>query len=64
MNTEIKNRIPSNVKFTMSAKGWMTEEAFIEYLKFFDEQLTLNKVVRPVLLTVDGHSSHEGLKVS
>lgn len=63
LNAEVKARVPSNVKYTMSPKGWMTEEAFIDYLKFFDEQLTENGVLRPIILTVDSHSSHESLKV-
>jgi hypothetical protein len=50
LNSELKSRIPKNVGFTMTDKGWMVEKAFCNYLLFFDEQLKLKNVQKPELL--------------
>ena len=42
-----------------SDSGWQTAETFFEYIcNVFEPWLTKNKIVRPVILYVGGHSSH------
>lgn len=44
--------------FWKTPSGWSCHESFMEWLKHFDGYLTSRAVQRPVLLVIDGHSSH------
>ena len=44
--------------------GWMTADAFFQYLQEVDKFLTTQGITRPVILYVDGHSSHVNLQAS
>ena len=63
-----RKRITDNLKegaypgtsFNCSDSGWITQELYIEWFKFF---LTCIPPTRPVLLIEDGHSSHISIDV-
>lgn len=66
-------RIPANIAKKMpkswgigrSESGWMTSETFYEYIaNVFHPWLVNNKVEFPVILYLDGHSSHMTLALS
>ena len=44
-----------------SDSGWITQEIYLEWFKFFLQSIPLS---RPVLLIEDGHGSHVTLEVS
>ena len=46
-----------------SKKGWMDRNVFLEMLKNIDEWLTRNNIVRPIILFIDGHTSHYGIAI-
>lgn len=55
----ITNTIPSGWSIGKSENGWMSGETFFEYIsEVFDPWLTTTCIQRPVVLYVDGHSSH------
>lgn len=66
-------RIPNNItqKFPKtwaigkSENGWMTGESFFEYIaNIFFPWLTENKIELPIILYVDGHTSHLTMQLS
>jgi hypothetical protein len=44
--------------------GWMTAHVFRQFLELFDTFVSEKSITRPVLLFVDGHSSHISLESS
>ena len=46
--------------FTCSDKGWITQEVYVEWFRFF---LKTIPPIRPILLIADGHSSHVSMEV-
>lgn len=47
--------------FGMTKNGWMDSELFLSFLEHFDSYLIEKKINRPVILFVDGHSTHMSL---
>ena len=45
-------------RLAVTESGWMTAEAFHEWLLWFSKEVT----ARPLLLVMDGHSSHLSYK--
>ncbi len=50
--------------FTMAETGFMNQALFVQFLEFFDKEITLRKVKRPVILLVDGSSTHISYEAS
>ncbi len=50
--------------FTMAVTGFMNQALFLQFLHLFDKEITKKKVKRPVLLLVDGSSTHISLEAS
>ena len=46
-----------------SENGWMDREVFLQILKNLDKWLTDHDVARPVILFIDGHTSHYGIAI-
>ncbi|XP_030747745.1 jerky protein homolog-like [Sitophilus oryzae] len=62
---KISNQAPKHWGLGRSDNGWMTGETFFEYIaNVFYKWLTENNISFPVLLFVDGHSSHLTLTLS
>lgn len=63
-----KRAVPDNCKigavpntlFRSSESGWMNSDLFLEWFKFFIENIP---PTRPVLLITDGHASHVSIEV-
>lgn len=61
----ITQNIPKGWSIGTSDKGWMTAESFYEYVtNVFYPWLKTTNIVFPVVLFVDGHSSHLTLPLS
>lgn len=55
----LENFLPDHWAVAKTEKGWMTGEAFYEYIaNVFHKWLLRNNVPLPVILFVGGHSSH------
>ncbi|XP_039291044.1 uncharacterized protein LOC120352826 [Nilaparvata lugens] len=55
----IDQDFPEHWGLDKSKKGWMTAKNFYEYVaNVFEPYLTRNNIQRPVVLFLDGHSSH------
>lgn len=55
----VTKKIPKDWSMGISDKGWMTAETFYEYISnIFYPWLLKNNIQFPVVLYVDGHSSH------
>lgn len=55
----VVNEMPQNWSLGRSDSGWMTGQTFYEYIaNIFHPWLIQNQIELPVLLFVDGHSSH------
>ncbi|KAJ8946288.1 hypothetical protein NQ314_008913 [Rhamnusium bicolor] len=55
----IINELPNHWSFGRTESGWMTNETFFEYVaNIFHPWLVIQKIKLPVVLFVDGHSSH------
>lgn len=55
----IVNNMPNDWAFGRSENGWMTSEAFYEYItNCFHPWLMSNKITLPIVLFIDGHVSH------
>ena len=52
---KLKNGAVPNTLFTNSSNGWITSDIYLQWLHFFCENIP---PIRPILLIVDGHSSH------
>lgn len=62
---EIKQSVPSDWKIGISENGWMTKELFYEYIsKILYPNLKSMGIEFPIILFVDGHSTHLTLKVA
>ena len=63
--SDIVNNVPAGFFIGNSESGWMTAPCFFEYIaNAFVPYLETNNVTRPVVLFVDGHSTHSTLQVS
>jgi len=61
----ISQSVPNDWSIGKSENGWMTAETFYEYISnIFEPWLTAQNIERPVILYVDGHSSHMTLPVA
>lgn len=61
----IATKVPPDWALGRSDNGWMTGESFFEYISnIFFEWLKNNNVTFPVVLFVDGHSSHLTMQLS
>ncbi|XP_071653661.1 uncharacterized protein [Temnothorax longispinosus] len=61
----VTDNVPSGWSIGTSDRGWMTAETFFEYVtNVFYPWLQQNNVEFPVILYVDGHSSHCTLPLS
>jgi DDE superfamily endonuclease len=59
MPKTIPDSIPTNWRYSCSPSGWMTNEGFLQYLQqHFIPSLKDQGTKFPVLLTLDGASSH------
>lgn len=57
--SNIVKSMPENWAFGRSPTGWMTAESFYEYVtNCFYPWLVKNSIKLPIVLFVDGHSSH------
>ena len=46
--------------FSTSSKGWMEKDNFLCFLQDLDDFVTTKEIKRPIILYMDGHSSHFG----
>ena len=60
MNEKLKQGAVPETLFECSDSGWINEELYVKWFKFF---LTKIPPTRPVLLIEDGHSSHISIDV-
>jgi len=61
----VSQSVPINWSIEKSENGWMTAETFYEYISnIFEPWLTTHNIERPIILYVDGHSSHLTLPVA
>ena len=60
MNEKLKHGAVPETLFERSDTGWINEELYVKWFKFF---LTKIPPTRPVLLIEDGHSSHISIDV-
>lgn len=57
--------MPNEFKYTSTQRGWMTSASFLEYMsQTFSLWLDEMNIQRPVIVFVDGHSSHLSLELS
>ncbi|CAL4243049.1 unnamed protein product [Meganyctiphanes norvegica] len=49
---------PPGTTYNTTKSGWMDQERFLAWLRWFDEKLTEKQVERPVVVVMDGASSH------
>lgn len=62
---ELALSVPGEWGIGKSESGWMTGETFFEFItNIFDKWLTEKQIPRPVILFIDGHSSHLTLHTS
>lgn len=62
---ELAASIPENWGVGRSENGWMTGETFFEFIaNIFNPWLIENQIEKPVLLFIDGHTSHLTLQTS
>lgn len=65
MTADMKNNIPDNVTIGLTDSGWMTQNHFMYYLEsVLMPQVHQKGVVLPIIIFLDGHTSHESLEVS
>lgn len=61
----VSKSVPDNWGISVSENGWMKSEIFYDYIKnIFYPYLVQNKVQFPVVLFVDGHSTHKTYHLS
>ncbi|GBN09300.1 hypothetical protein AVEN_89322-1, partial [Araneus ventricosus] len=61
----VAEAMPPNWAIGKSENGWMTQETFYEYItNIFDTYLRKEGIQTPVILFMDGHSSHLSLHLS
>ena len=62
---ELSLAVPQTWGIGRSDNGWMTGETFYEYIcNIFNKWLDDNKIPKPVILFMDGHTSHLSYQVS
>lgn len=62
---ELSLSVPVTWGIGRSDSGWMTMETFYEYIcNIFDKWLNDNGIQKPVILFMDGHTSHMSFHVS
>ncbi|XP_031353826.1 uncharacterized protein LOC116180679 [Photinus pyralis] len=62
---QIVKNIPPEWGIGKSENGWMTQETFFEYItNIFNPWLDKHNIPRPVIMFLDGHSSHLSLPLS
>ncbi|CAH0560708.1 unnamed protein product [Brassicogethes aeneus] len=62
---ELAFSVPNEWGIGRSESGWMTGQTFYEFItNIFEKWLTRMKIPRPVILFIDGHSSHLTLHTS
>ncbi|XP_037298032.1 uncharacterized protein LOC119190364 [Manduca sexta] len=65
MPRELSLSVPVTWGIGRSDSGWMTMETFFEYIcNIFDKWLNDNGIQKPVILFMDGHTSHISFHVS
>ncbi len=47
--------------YTSSANGWQTEVTFLKWIKRMSDWIDGRRVTKPVVIFIDGHSSHNGV---
>ena len=60
----LRDCIPPDVDFTFTENGWQTMTSFIDWLGKFHADLVKRGVQFPIILYVDGHTSHSNIEVS
>lgn len=63
MSKTLGESVPPDVNVLLNESGWQTQDTFSKWLEFFDAELEVKKVQKPVILWLDGHTSHNGLEV-
>ena len=63
MSAQIRENLPEDVTVDMSESGWMTGETFSRWLELIADELRRQGVQTPVILLLDGHSSHDTIDV-
>lgn len=63
LSSAVKENIPENIWYGMTKNGWQTAESFMTYLVFLSSELERLGVKLPIILWLDGHSSHDTLQV-
>ncbi|XP_018394291.1 PREDICTED: jerky protein homolog-like [Cyphomyrmex costatus] len=62
---EVSSKIPKEWSFGCTEEGWMTSKSFYEYItNVFYPWLLKNKIKFPIILYLDGHSSHLTMPLS
>jgi len=55
----VSSKMPAGWSIGLTEKGWMTAESFFEFISnIFYSWLIKNQIKFPVVLYLDGHSSH------
>ncbi|CAL4074705.1 unnamed protein product [Meganyctiphanes norvegica] len=54
---------PKDASYNTSQSGWMDKTKFHAWIKVFDESIIKKKIQKPVIVIMDGHSSHLDLTV-
>ena len=50
--------------YGQTVNGWMDSELFVEFLKHLDAYIKEHSIPKPVILYVDGHSTHVSRSIS
>lgn len=53
----------TNINYTITQSGWETAESMLKYVECFDAELVKKSVQKPVVMFLDGHSSHDNFLV-
>lgn len=62
---QVQQNVPCNVAVGLSKLGWMTAETFYDYIRnHFVAWINEKEILLPVVLFVDGHSSHLSMNLS
>lgn len=62
IDNDLKKDAPPGSIFDGQPSGWITKEGFLKWLKSFVDRVNPSET-NPVLLIIDGHSSHKDLDV-
>ena len=60
MSEKLKDGCVPGTVFSCSGNGWVTQELYLKWFKFFIASIP---PIRPVLLIEDGHASHTSIEV-